>query len=107
MLVISIFSKLEKIYLQKWTDQFATEKAQKNHLREWQIALSDYTTEDINRCISGCRDYCKWPPSIAEFKSFSGKQYRTPAYRQFKALQKPRCDKQIAMRHIQKIRDVL
>ncbi|MCG7869688.1 MAG: hypothetical protein JAY74_25365 [Candidatus Thiodiazotropha taylori] len=80
----------------------------KASMREWGEVLHDLTADEIqigfNRLDT---EAPKRPPGVMDFKNLCKTEKPAAAYRQYKALPKPKSDPGVAQTHIQKMREAL
>ena len=98
--VDAVFKKMNAIYLNKWTSQFATERDILLSKSEWAEGLFGLSADEIKRGLKKCRDEFKWPPSIAEFIQAAKGNKNTmeqngAAYQVFKPLPKPESNPEV------------
>lgn len=107
--IAGIFAKLQRIYLTRWSDQFATNELQKLAMDEWSLALAGLNAEQVARALDKCRQELEWPPSPAQFRKLAvgSSVHRGAAYRFYRpALPKP-VNRELGFSELKKIRGLL
>ena len=103
-----LFLKMSSIYGAKWASNYPTNELMLQAKREWYDALDHVPPERIKAAIDMCRDRSEWPPSIAQFLSYTLELVPQGCHKVFpKALPKPPANKEIASKAMSEIRAML
>jgi hypothetical protein len=103
--VSAIFAKIRTWYGHQWTSRFANAQEYEFAKLEWAEKLGNLDAEQIRRGLE------VWdgtsPPNVYEFRRACQEPKKIAAHKRFEALPKPKCDPDIAIANIEKLKQSL
>ena len=107
-IVNHLFLKMSSIFGTKWASNYPSKELEQQAKREWYDALESVPSDRIKFALELARDRSDWPPSIAQFLSYTLEAVPKACHQPFpKALPKPPPNKEIASKAMSEIRAML
>ncbi len=93
--------KMAKLYREKWTAKYSNTSEYEELKRDYAEVLDRMTPEQIAAGLEQCLERFEWPPAPRDFYAAGKDALRAhAAHRQFKALPKPKPDKELGTKFL-------